>query len=103
MAGQGPSQRVGDRVGDGAVVLVARVEWRNKIVAALEDRPGEELDPLGDDGPQVRIDDDQRLHLEGIGDLEDGPERGALASDTVDLRVGQADPLESVAGPDEED
>ena len=96
-------QRVGDGVGDRAVVLVAGVERRHEVVAALEDRPGEQLDPLGDDRAQVRIDDDQRLDLERVGDLEDGPQGRALAADAVDLRVGQADPLELVARPDEQD
>ena len=52
-----PGQRVGDGVGDRAVVLVARVERRHEVVAALEDRPGEQLDPLGHDasaGPSRR-------------------------------------------------
>ena len=98
-----PGQRVGDGVGDRAVVLVAGVERGDEVVAALQDGSGQQLDPLGDDGAQVRIDDDQGLDLERVGDLEDGPQGGALATDPVDLRVGQADPLEPVAGPDEED
>ncbi len=52
---------------------------------------------------QVRIDHDERLDLEGRRDLEDGPQGRALAADPVDLRVRQADPLELVAGPDEQD
>ena len=82
---QRPGQRVGDGVGDRAVVLVAGVERRHEVVAALEDRPGQQLDPLGHDRAQVRVDDDERLDLERVGDLEDRPQRGALAADAVDL------------------
>ena len=103
MAVERPGERVGDRVGDRAVVLVARVQRRHEVVAALEDGPGQQLDPFGHDRAQVRIDDDQRLDLERGGDLEDRPQRGALAADAVDLRVGQADPLEAVGRPDQED
>ncbi len=52
---------------------------------------------------QVRVDDDQGLDLERVGDLEDRPQGRALAADAVDLRVGQADPLELVGRADEED
>ena len=83
-------QRVGDRVGDRAVVLVARVQRRDEVVAALEDRAGEELDPLRDDAPQVAVHDDQRLDLERGRDLEDRAQGRALAADAVDLGVGQA-------------
>ena len=98
-----PGQRVGDGVGDRAVVLVAGVERRHEVVAALEDRPGQQLDPLGHDRAQVRVDDDQRLDLERIGDLEDRPQGRALAADPVDLGVGQADPLQLVGRADEQD
>ena len=100
---QGPGQRVGDGVGDRAVVLVARVQRGHEVVAALEDGAGQQLDPLGDDAAQVGVDDDERLDIERGGDLEDRPQGGALAADAIDLRVGQADPLELVAGTDEED
>ncbi len=40
---------------------------------------------------------------EGIGDPEDGAQGGALAADTVDLGIGEADALELVARPDEQD
>ena len=92
VAVEGPGQRVGDGVRDRAVVLVAGVERRDVVVAALDDRAGEELDPLGDDRAQVAVDDDERLDLERRGDLEDRPQRRALAADAVDLGVGQADP-----------
>ena len=98
-----PGQRIGDGVGDRPVVLVARVERRHEVVAALEDRPGQQLDPLGDDRAQVRIDDDQRLDVERIGDLEDRPQGRALAADPLDLGIGQADPLEAVRRADQED
>ena len=103
VAVQRPGQRVGDGVGDRAVVLVARVQRRHEVVAALQDRPGEELDPLGHDRAQVRVDDDQCLDLERGRDLEDRAQGGALAADAVDLGVGQADALELVARPDEQD
>ena len=94
VAVEGPGQRVGDGVGDRAVVLVAGVERGHEVIAALEDRAGEELDPLRDDAPQVRVDDDERLDLERGGDLEDRAQGRALAADAVDLGVGQADALE---------
>ena len=100
---QGPRQRVGDGVGDRAVVLVAGVERRHVVVAALEDRAGQQLDPFGDDRAQVGVDDDERLDLERRRDLEDRPQRRALAADAVDLGVGQADPLELVRRADEQD
>ena len=61
---QRPGQRVGDVVGDRAVVLVAGVQRRDVVVAALQDRAGQELDPLGPDRAQVGVDDDQRLDLQ---------------------------------------
>ena len=103
VAVEGPRQRVGDGVRDRAVVLVAGVERRDVVVAALEDRPGEQLDPLGDDRAQVGVDDDERLDLERGRDLEDRPERRALAADAVDLGVGEADPREPVGRADEQD
>ena len=103
VAVEGACQRVGNGVGDRAVVLVAGVQRRHEVVATLEDRTGQQLDPLGDDRPQVRVDDDEGLGLEGGRDLEDGPQSGALAADPVDLGIGQADSLETVGRPDEED
>ena len=103
VAVEGPCQRVGDGVGDRAVVLVARVERGHVVVAALDDRAGEQLDPLRDDRAEVAVDDDERLDLEGGRDLEDRPQRGALAADAVDLRVGEADAREPVRRADEED
>ena len=103
MAVQRAGQRVRDGVGDRAVVLVAGVQRGHEVVAALEDRPGQELDPLGHDRAEVAVDHDERLDLERRGDLEDAPQGGALAADAVDLGVGQADPLELVVRPDEED
>ena len=103
MAVERPGQRVGDGVGDRAVVLVARVQRRDEVVAALDDRPGEELDPFGHDRAQVGVDDDEGLDLERVGDLEDGPQRGALAAHAVDLGIGQADPLQAVRRADQED
>ena len=100
---QGPRQRVGDVVGDRAVVLVAGVQRRDVVVAALEDRPGEELDPLGPDRAQVGVDDDERLDLERRRDLEDRPQRGALAADAVDLGVRERDPRELVRRAHEQD
>ncbi len=96
-------ERIGHGVGDGAVPLVAAVERRDEVEAALEDGPGEQLDPLGHDRAQVRVDDHQRLDAELVGDLEDGAQRRALAADAVHLGVGQADALEPVARPDEQD
>ena len=100
---QRPRHRVGDGVGDRAVVLVAGVERRHEVVAALEDRAGQQLDPLRDDRPQVRVDNDQRLDLERGGHLEERPQGGALAADAVDLRVGQADSGQAVGRMDEQD
>ncbi len=98
-----PGQRVGDRVGDRPVVLVAGVERRHEVVATLDDRAGQQLDPFGHDRAQVRVDHDQGADVEGGGHLEDRAQRGALAADPVDLGVGQADLLEPVGRPDEQD
>ena len=103
MAVQRARERVGDGVGDRAVVLVAGVQRGHEVVAALEDGTGQELDPFGHDRAQVAVDHDERLDLERRGDLEDAPQGGALAADAIDLGIGQADPLELVARPDEED
>ncbi len=100
---QRPGERVGDRVGDRAVVLVARVQRCDEVVATLEDRPRQELDPFGDDRPEIGVDHDQGLHLEGRGDLEDRPQRGPLAADPGDLGVREADALQLVGRPHEED
>ena len=100
---EGPRQRVGDGVRDRAVVLVAGVERGREVVAALEDRPRQQLDPLRDDRAQVAVDDDQGLDLERGGDLEDRPQRRPLAADAVDLGVGERDPVEPVGRPDEQD
>jgi hypothetical protein len=94
---------IGDGVRDRAVVLMSGVERRDEVVAALEDRPGEQLDPLGHDRSQVRVHHDEGLDLERGGHLEEGPQGRALAPDPVDLRVGQADPCQAVLGVDQED
>ena len=98
-----PGERIGDGVGDRAVVLVAGIQRGDEVVATLQDGAGQQLDPLRDDGAQVRIDDHERLHLECVRDLEDGSQGRTLATDPIDLRVGQADPLEPVGGADEQD
>ena len=97
---QRPGERIGDVVGDGAVVLVARVERRHEVVAALEDRPGQQLDPLGRDAAQVGVDHDEGLDLQLARDLEQGAHRGPLAADAL---VGEADPLQLVARADQDD
>ncbi len=96
-------ERVGDRVGDRAVELVARVERGRVVEAALEDGPGQELDPLRSDRAQVRVDDHEGLDLQRPGDLEERSQRRALAAHAIDLRVGQADAPQAVARPDQED
>ncbi len=98
-----PGERVGDRVRDRAVVLVAGVERRHEVEAALEDRPGEELDPLGSDRAQVRVDDHERADVERRRDLEDRAQGGALAADPVHLRIGERQALEAVRGPGQQD
>ena len=100
---QRPRHRVGDGVGDRAVVLVPGVKRRDVVVAALEDRACEQFDPLGHDRPQVRVDHDECLGLQGSRHLEQGSESGTLAADAVHLGVGQADALEPVGGMDEQD
>ena len=65
--------------------------------------PGQQLDPLGHDGAQVGVDHHQGLHLERLGDLEDGAQRGALAAHAVDLGIGQREALQAVARPDQQD
>ncbi len=98
-----PGERVGDRVGDRAVVLVAAVERGHEVVAALEDRARQQLDPLRDDRAEVRVDDDQRLDVERGRHLEDRPQRGPLAADPLDLGVGEGHALEPVRRADEQD
>ena len=100
---EGPGQRVGDGVRDRAVVLVAGVERCHVVEAALEDGPGEQLDPFGGDRAEVGIDDHEGLGLERGGDLEDGAQGGALAAHAIDLGVGEGQALEAVRGPDEQD
>ena len=90
-------QGISDGVGDGAVVLVALVERRHVVEAALQDGPGQQLDPLGHDGAQVGVDHHQRLHLERLGDLEDGAQGRTLAAHTVDLGIGERQALQPVA------
>ncbi len=98
-----PGQRVRDVVRDRAVVLVPRVERGDIVIAALQDRPGQELDPLGTDAPQVGVDDHQRLDFQSGRDLEDRAQRGALATDPVDLGVGERDARELVRRADQQD
>ncbi len=50
-----------------------------------------------------RVDDDERLDLERGRDLEDRPERRALAADAVDLGIREAHAREPVRRADEED
>ena len=97
---QRPRQRVGDGVGDRAVVLVAGVERRDEVVAALQDRSGQQLDPLRRDAAQVRVDHDERLDLQLARHLEQGAHRGPLPADAL---VGEADPLQLVARADQDD
>ncbi len=59
--------------------------------------------PLGDDAPQVAVDHDERLDLERRRDLEDRPQGRALATDAIDLGVGDRDPVELVGRADQED
>ena len=98
-----PVQRAGERVADvvrdRAVVLVARVQRRDEVVAALEDRSGQQLDPLGHDRAQVRVDHDHGLDLELARDLEQRANRGALAAGAL---VRDADPLELVLRADQD-
>jgi hypothetical protein len=103
MAVQRPRERVRDGVGDRAVVLVAGIQRGDEVVAALEDRPRQELDPFGHDRAQVGVDDHQGLDVERGGDLEDRSQRCPLAADAVDLGVGQADALEPVVGARQQD
>ena len=103
VAVQCPRHGIGDGVGDGAVVLVAGVERRHEVVAALEDRPGQQLDPFRDDRAQVRIHDHQGPDVERGGHLEDGPQGGSLAAHAVEVGIGQADPIQPVLRVDEQD
>ncbi len=92
-------ERIADVVGDRAVVLVARVHRRHEVVAALQDRPGQELDPLGDDRTQVRVDHHHGLDLQLPRHLEQGADGGALSAGAL---VGEADPLQLVLRADED-
>ena len=103
MAVEGPRNRIGDRVRNRAVVLVAGIERRHEVVAALDDRPGQQLDPFGHDRTQVRVHDHQGSDFERRGHLEDGAQGGPLAADAVDVGIGQADAIEPVLRVDEQD
>ena len=96
---QRAGQRIADVVRDRAVVLVARVHRRHEVVAALEDRSGQKLDPLGHDRAQVGVDHDHGLDLELARHLEQGAHRGALAARAL---VGDADALELVLRADQD-
>ena len=64
------------------------VEGGHIIEIGFEHRLEEQLDPLGRDAPQVRIDDGAGLHVQRLGDLEDRPESAAFARDAA---VGRHD------------
>ena len=100
---QRPGQRVGDGVRDRAVVLVAGVQRRHEVEAALEDRPGQELHPLGADRAKVRIDDHERPDVERGRDLEDRAQRRTLAAHAIHLGIRERQALQAVRGPDEQD
>ena len=103
MAVKGARHRIRDGVGDGAVVLVARVERRHEVVAALENRAGKQLDPFGHDRAEVRVDYNQSTDVQRGSHLEDSPQRRALATDSVHVWIGQADSVEPILGVDQED
>ena len=68
-----PREVVCDRVGDGAVELVAPVEGRDKVVS-LEHGIQDVLDPLGLDGDEVGVEDGHGLRPEKIRHFERSPQ-----------------------------
>ena len=68
-----------DGVRDRAVVLVPRVERRDVVGLAAQDRSREPLDPLRSDAAQVRVNDRTCLRVERDRAFEDRVERRALA------------------------
>ncbi len=85
---EGGGQREGDRVGDGAVQLVAGVQRGDEVVAVLEDGPDQPVDPGRADRAQVGVQHRAASGPDGRGQLEDGPEGRALAGQ-ADVGEGQ--------------
>ncbi|HEV3011721.1 MAG TPA: hypothetical protein VG499_00450 [Actinomycetota bacterium] len=85
---QGGGQREGDRVGDGAVQLVPGVQRGDQVVAVLQDRPDQPVDPGRADRAQVGVQHRAAPGPDGRGQLEDGPEGRALAGQ-ADIGHGQ--------------
>ncbi len=75
---EGPDHRVGDVVGDGAIVLVAQVDWAD-IVEAPHQRLHQVLNPLRGDALEVRVHHRYRLRVELDRRLEEVAEVVALA------------------------
>ena len=80
---QGAGERVDDAVGDGAIILVAMIVGRDEVVAGVEDRAQQQVDPLRRDGAEIGIDHGACLRAQPLRDLEDQPECAAFSRYTV--------------------
>ena len=64
-------------------MLVPRVERRDVVGLAADDRAGEARDPLGRDAAQIAVHHRARTRAQKIDRLEDRAERGALSRATL--------------------
>src|SRR5439155_2420854 len=78
-----PGERIPDRVGDRAVVLVARVERRDVTGVAADHRPEQARDPFRSDASEIAVDDRAGLRVQKGDGLEYRAERRALARTTL--------------------
>jgi len=67
-----------DVVGDGPIILVARVNRADKLVALFQDWLKEVPDPIAGNGSQIRVDHHTGLDLEPVGSLKHGAKGRAL-------------------------
>jgi hypothetical protein len=68
-----------------------QIERCDIIVALIDHRPQQHLNPLWRDAPQIGIDDSAGIRVEPPRDFEDGPKRAALPGNTV---IGCHDSME---------
>jgi hypothetical protein len=77
-------------VGDGAVVLVAQVVRRNKVMPLFEDGSDEKVYPFRSDASKIGVHHRAGLHIQLLRNLKDGSEGASLAWNAV---VGRHDLL----------
>ncbi len=71
-AEEGAGERIGKRVGDGAVVLVAQVVRRHIAVTVKVERIDEGFDPISLYAPGIGVHDQAHLAAQRLGCLKDG-------------------------------